>query len=271
MEDKQRLWLHVGPAKTGTTSIQNTLFRNRETLRSAGVLYPLVPENKYSSARYAHHFLSQALVASDVGLIDSFFSNMPEAPDTILSSEGLANGLSGQYVDVRALLTQRYQTKVVYYVRDPVARATSLAQQFLKTARATLADLQESPPHVPLRKHIIPLIKAFGQDSVILRKFAPDSFPDGDLIADFCLGIRKPELAQQLKVARMNESITMEAAEKIDLYRRQTGDLRVIRPNDPEFRIGETRFHLSDTAKQIIRDRSAKDLEWLRDAYGMTF
>lgn len=37
---KAKLILHVGPHKTGTTSVQAALYENRERLRSDGILYP---------------------------------------------------------------------------------------------------------------------------------------------------------------------------------------------------------------------------------------
>ena len=34
------LYLHIGMPKTGTSSIQDTLFANRENLRKYGIYYP---------------------------------------------------------------------------------------------------------------------------------------------------------------------------------------------------------------------------------------
>ncbi|MCB0520256.1 MAG: methyltransferase domain-containing protein [Lewinellaceae bacterium] len=38
---KKKLFLHVGPPKTGTTTVQHFLAQNRDKLASAGILYPL--------------------------------------------------------------------------------------------------------------------------------------------------------------------------------------------------------------------------------------
>src|SRR5262245_64817592 len=40
MADAGRVYLHVGTPKSGTTSLQELLWRNRERLRGAGLLYP---------------------------------------------------------------------------------------------------------------------------------------------------------------------------------------------------------------------------------------
>ena len=40
MSDDPVVYLHVGAPKTGTTFVQDRLFRNRESLRERGILYP---------------------------------------------------------------------------------------------------------------------------------------------------------------------------------------------------------------------------------------
>ena len=45
-----RVLLHVGTPKTGTSYLQDVLFRNRRTLASAGILYP--------GDRFDAHFLA---------------------------------------------------------------------------------------------------------------------------------------------------------------------------------------------------------------------
>ena len=40
MSQEKTLYLHIGLPKTGTTSIQNYLFENREALMQRGVCYP---------------------------------------------------------------------------------------------------------------------------------------------------------------------------------------------------------------------------------------
>ena len=46
----KRVLLHVGTPKTGTSYLQDVLFRNQETLKDAGILYP--------ADRFDAHFLA---------------------------------------------------------------------------------------------------------------------------------------------------------------------------------------------------------------------
>ena len=50
MTDVLRLILHVGPPKTGTTSLQAGLNAMRRLLRENGVYYPRTPEGEKSGA-----------------------------------------------------------------------------------------------------------------------------------------------------------------------------------------------------------------------------
>lgn len=51
MADQPRAVVHVGAPKTGTTYLQAVLWRNREALRDAGVLYPLQrPDEHFAAA-----------------------------------------------------------------------------------------------------------------------------------------------------------------------------------------------------------------------------
>lgn len=56
---KKRLILHIGTHKTGTTTIQSTLFNLQHILRKRGIVYPNA--NLYSSSQKAHHFFAHAV------------------------------------------------------------------------------------------------------------------------------------------------------------------------------------------------------------------
>ena len=47
MENKKKtIYLHIGVSKTGTTSIQRFLYKNRELLKDKGILYPCPFDSK---------------------------------------------------------------------------------------------------------------------------------------------------------------------------------------------------------------------------------
>ncbi len=61
---RQRLILHVGTHKTGTTAIQDALFRHRDSFARSGILYD--PGHRYfGGPKTAHHGLAHALARYD--------------------------------------------------------------------------------------------------------------------------------------------------------------------------------------------------------------
>ena len=88
----QKVLLHVGTPKTGTSYLQDVLFRNRETLAAAGITYP--------ATRFDSHFLAAldlmklpwgGLQAEAIGAWDELAAQVREAPGTsIISHEILA-------------------------------------------------------------------------------------------------------------------------------------------------------------------------------------
>ncbi len=92
---KRTCYIHVGPHKTGTTSIQWFLQENRAELLKDGYL---VPESE--TKRGAHHALAEALAGLDVGehrepLVARSIAAMAETParTIIFSSEALRDFL----------------------------------------------------------------------------------------------------------------------------------------------------------------------------------
>jgi hypothetical protein len=74
-------FFHIGPHKTGSTYVQQTLFRNREVLLSNGLTYSseLVVDNS------GHHGLYEAVLAKDSKLIEKFCLSLGEL--NLISSE----------------------------------------------------------------------------------------------------------------------------------------------------------------------------------------
>lgn len=60
MKSSPLIYLHIGTFKTGTTSIQNFLFQNRDKLLDQGILYPLSGIRERNSI--AHHNLPVELI-----------------------------------------------------------------------------------------------------------------------------------------------------------------------------------------------------------------
>lgn len=141
------LFIHIGAPKTGTTAIQDFLFKNREQLRSQGVLYPAA-----GLLKNAHHIIGAAVfpgrshrlvgVSREEALRTSIGNLRSEIersnPHTvILSSEYLWGRLSQK--DVRSLLEpfSDCTIRVIAYLRRQDLLAQSL---YVQAVKGGLAD-----------------------------------------------------------------------------------------------------------------------------------
>src|SRR3712207_6633203 len=94
----ERVLLHVGTPKTGTTYLQDVLFRNRDVLATHGITYP--------ATRFDSHFLAAldlmklpwgGLQAEAIGAWDELATAVREAKGTaIVSHEILATASRSQ-------------------------------------------------------------------------------------------------------------------------------------------------------------------------------
>jgi hypothetical protein len=131
----KRVLLHVGTPKTGTSYLQDVLFRNQETLKQAGILYP--------ADRFDAHFLAAldlmqlpwgGLEAEAPGAWDRTAGEVRAWPGTaIISHEILARASPTQVA--RALSSLGHpdtQVHVVLSVRDLVRQIPAEWQENVK-------------------------------------------------------------------------------------------------------------------------------------------
>lgn len=266
---KRTLWLHVGPAKTGTTTIQRAFHTGRAFLETHGATYPRRPANPYNKIGFAHHFLAHALAAGDDDFATAFKETLTEQHDVILSSEAFMRGGRDGLSRFARIFGDAYLIRPVFYARDPVSHSNSMAQQKIKAGQKSYDELAAKPPVIPLRKLIETLNAVFGAEAVILRKFAPSAFRRGDLVTDFCHAIGREAAAQGLETVRKNDSISLEAAFRIEAHRKATGDRAFIKAHDPRFAVAGEKFTLPPAALETVRTRTRNDLSWLRATYGI--
>lgn len=178
----RRVLLHVGTPKTGTSHLQDVLFRNREPLREQGMLYP--------ADRFDAHFLAAldlmqlrwgGLEAECVGAWDALAERVRDFDGTaVVSHEILASASHAQAE--RALDSLGHpdtEVHVVLSVRDLVRQIPAEWQENIKHRRelgygAFLAQLRE-----PARaKGVAPWFWGVQELPAILDRWACDLPPE---------------------------------------------------------------------------------------------
>ncbi|WP_020179574.1 hypothetical protein [Methylopila sp. M107] len=130
-EGKRRsCFLHIGPHKTGTTSIQDALFENTEKLAEIGLRYPAITGDRAGRLRRNHTPLTRRSSLKHASLMGSTYwdelSRKLETVDDsiVISSEHFAECLkiAQNYERVIEFFESRgFHVVVVAYVRDQPA------------------------------------------------------------------------------------------------------------------------------------------------------
>jgi len=130
----KRVLLHVGTPKTGTSYLQDVLFRNREVLRAQGILYP--------ADRFDGHFLAAldlmrltwgGLETQAVGAWDRLAAEVRAWPGTSIISHEILSTASPTQID-RALTSfgAGVEVHLIVSVRDLVRQVPAEWQENVK-------------------------------------------------------------------------------------------------------------------------------------------
>jgi hypothetical protein len=230
--------LHIGYNKTGTSSIQNFLERNREALRSQGLFYPgcgIFDSAHYGVSRFLVGQPRSELVEAGADLPQRLRAEIAASgcSRVVISSEYFVLADPKQVAATRKFLDElgAASTRIVLYLRRHDEWFESLFNQALKTVDGAsyemdirdyvLRILGGSNPPVRYLKTIDRWAKAFGEESMAVRPFERAQFRNGDLVADF-LGVIDPDLKLPAAAAplRQNESLDGGRAYLIGLLRR---------------------------------------------------
>jgi hypothetical protein len=222
---KQRLVIHIGIEKTGTTSLQEYLYLNEAVLASCGIglLHSVGKPNNRLLARYADprdkhkippawgsEALPDGVSWREVLLrrVQEEIRALPLSTHTVVvSSEHLHSRLRSED-DVRCLaelfdgLFERVD--VVVYLRRQDRLAVSLYSTALRVGWATGDVLPKLDPqhshYYNFAKFLDRWARVFGEDRMTVRVFDRARFVDGDLYADFLHACRWPELREKMTV-----------------------------------------------------------------------
>lgn len=225
----QRVVLHFGADKTGSTAIQSALDGSRRELLEAGlVAYPPgVWHAQLGSAFCA--FPEQYVFNQQRGVIDAeylreadgqyveelnqWIEAAPHCETLALSYEGFVdldeNSLR-KFKDYCARLARI--VTVVLYVRPPLSYAVSAMSQRVKQGH--LAWSVNNPPIFPHKIFLEKIVRVFGKSHVCVRVFSPATLEKGDVVADFMTVLKVPETIVEKMLAsevRQNESLSCPA------------------------------------------------------------
>jgi len=262
--------VHIGMHKTGSTSIQRTLYDGpihngqyckASSLANHGSLLRSIFMLNNSNKKHMYRALSGLI--KDIGQTNDTY---------VLSAEGLASGLYTLEVlhQLKEILLIHFNEIIIIgYVRSPKAFMESAFQERLKGGMAKL-NFKTLYPHY--RKRLEKFDKVFGKENVKLFKFDNSSLFNRCVVQDFCkcAGISVP--VENIK--RENESLSYAAISLLYTYRlyasydnnarvHRDGQLikSLISLNGPKLRFA------SDVINPVISNNT-NDIAWIENRLG---
>ena len=223
---EKRLYIHIGCHKTGTTTIQRTLFENNKALESHGVRY--FCRNYFTAENVPPHLHSWLGFKGDPNTFEEgMYLRDPEKlareldqlnSDVVISSENFSFIFEGEelYKLREELSTYFSNIKIICYIRRQDEHLVSHHQEGSKlNRRPEYALFRHSPCALPEynARHRLYLDyhqrlsmwgDAFGDENMVIRVFEREKLEKHDLIEDFfaLIGIDSYE-----RVDRSNESM----------------------------------------------------------------
>ena len=287
--------LHIGSGKTGTSSIQRCFFSHRVDLEKNGYFYPsntgrhyflenfvsLNPERKPfykvgwdSKEKIEKHLARQMLLfENDI--------KKSRAHTIILSNETFHRMGIDDIKRLEIFLDSYVEEFVVYcYVREPVAQATSLMQQVVKTNGAVL-NAQSRAHYFNPTKSLSKYVSIFGRENIHVCEFARTKLYHEDVVADFAHRIGMPttlinflenETPKDINVAISHEGMLIASALNKQLppaVNKKRNTLRAKKINLSS--IAGNKYVLPYDRYQLVKARSEIDKDYLSEVFDFTF
>lgn len=283
-----RCIIHVGPRKTGSSSIQESLngFADENFIfgdvtgqtNHGAALYSLFADDPTA---LAHHRKSRRSMSS----IDEYIKDARNGlKHSIESACGRTIIFSGEIIGHLFTLSELrrlcdyfrehfIQVDIVAYVRPPAAHMGSNFQQRVKDAGSKFHLHKD---YINYREIFSKFDVAFGPENVYLWKFDPAIFPNGCVVRDFCNRLGIDFLSSRIK--RVNESISREAIALLYTYRKfglARGSRTMTGPQNRKLiqqliKIGGTKFRLSPDLTRPVLANNRADIEWMEARLGQS-
>lgn len=222
--------LHIGMHKTGTTSIQESLFANLKDEKFCYVNTGKANINRTIFALFSKNSASRALEFKKLGLTTAEVTSLKEkyrnlfdsalssvaGRTAIISAESISMLSAKEVEDLGQYLKSFFSdVRVVAYVRPPLQYAESIFQQRLKAGALNLRTAGLFPQYRNRFEHYD---RIFGREKVSFWRFDSASFHSGDVVHDFCsrVGIDSSEIP----IVRANERLSLCAMKLLYIYRK---------------------------------------------------
>ena len=229
-ENKKEIIIHIGMHKTGTTSIQETLDENLNDPEFSYVHLSAPNHSKeiFTLFQEINHPLekntgSEKIKKRNLLTKENLINNFTRTRNKklIISGESIRDMSKKSLIRFREFLREYFhQITIVAYIRAPKGYMESAFQQRIKDGKNSF-DLERVYPYY---KRFKLFDEVFGRENVKFWKFDTKTFPDGNVVLDFC---RRLGITEQPKILiTNNESLSKEALSLLYIYRKYRPNMK---------------------------------------------
>jgi hypothetical protein len=237
-----RCVLHAGIPKTGSSSIQESLYYGLNDPRfrylSLGdVTGDRILITAFSSRAHDYHFhhklgltpetVSQLRNQLLIDLARQIDAARQRRQTVVFSAECFWVLTSGDLASFRDFMSGHgYTVEVLIYLRPWKSWLESCFQEYIKLGGQRLEVLNEEfATHANFLFHLQKLDEVFGPRQVSPVLFQPSRFPNGCVVQDFCARMQIPIAPSHIR--RVNEGLSLPALKLLFAYRQSRGGFGV--------------------------------------------
>lgn len=206
------IYIHIGPHKTGTSTIQYSLYQNRKQLQDFGILYPIsgtLPGKPSGQHNLAWEVTEDERFTKSFGSWKNVLREIRDskAEQVILSSEDFSHCDQQQIEKMHAFLRE-FKVEVILYLRRQDLKLQS--QWAVRQVRIEYPDqydafpvwLEKNPKEFTVCEYdrlMAPWSAVFGRESIRPRVLEKDQL-SGTLLQDFlstCQFSNPPQIKEQ--------------------------------------------------------------------------
>lgn len=290
-----KLFLYVGMQKTASSSIQETLFQNRDILESNNFLYPkslskwhvseigaLMYKEMEEERRNILHRAKFTQVDRD-NIINRLKEEIKvsNCENLILSAESIILYSSNGLKELKRIINEDLcinKINIVISTRSPIDFMNSFSQQLIKSSFESSIEKLEERLHY--KTQIIKFEEIFGKENIILYSFEEAKKNTNGIVGHFLEKINFPkEKIKEIKVYKQNEGISDISCDLIE-YINKKEPFIVNNEISANRKIGDTKLlHTLSGRKYVIEESEQKhickeivdDILWLKVNYNIDY
>jgi hypothetical protein len=174
-----KLFLHIGPHKTGSTYIQKWFFENRSLLLNLGVNYP----NVGFAGQYGQHEAVEKIKGLQEKELQKYLLQFSSGDINLVSSENF-DRLKQWEIKKLARCLPPFDVRIIYYYRNYIDLLPSWWQEEVKHG-STISFYEFVLPHA-----LRPFASAIVNPAIVLDAYASVFGKDNITIVDYALALK---------------------------------------------------------------------------------